>query len=230
MFLSTKIAIDLTAELWIYVLRIFIAAICGFAIGYERKTRSKEAGVRTHTIVALASALMMVVSKYAFTDIEKNYDTARIAAQVVSGMGFLGAGIIFYKRDMIRGLTTAAGMWATAGIGMAAGAGMIMTSVIITVMIVLLQIVLHRPFRALKSRTFTVIKATIIIDKPEIVDEVQYIFGAHKFLKFKTVTRPDGVVEADLEMTTEKTLTEKEIYEITNNYVFIKSLEKTDEL
>ena len=99
---------------WYYVLRMIIAGCCGVVIGLERKNRSKEAGVRTHAVVACASALMMLISKYGFSDTVANIagmrgaDGARIAAQVVSGIGFLGAGMIFVHKNTITGLTTAA--------------------------------------------------------------------------------------------------------------------------
>ena len=105
-------------ELWILV-DLALAAVLGFLIGFERKIRYKEAGVRTHTIVCIGSALMMAVSKYAFGG--QTADAARVAAQIVSGVGFLGAGMIVYRQHNVHGLTTAAGVWATAGIGMACG-------------------------------------------------------------------------------------------------------------
>ncbi|HBE87024.1 MAG TPA: magnesium transporter MgtC, partial [Lachnoclostridium sp.] len=105
-----------------YMLRIITAGLLGFLIGSERKNRNKSAGIRTHAIVAIGSALMMVVSKYGFPDIPTS-DGARIAAQVVSGIGFLGAGVIFVRNNLVNGLTTAAGIWATAGVGLALGAG-----------------------------------------------------------------------------------------------------------
>ena len=89
-------------------MRILYAVILGFAIGFERKLRFKEAGIRTHTIVCGGSALIMVVSKYAFAD-SPDYDASRVAAQIVSGIGFLGAGMIIYRRQAVHGLTTAAG-------------------------------------------------------------------------------------------------------------------------
>ena len=101
----------------IWVIRIMIAAFCGCLIGYERSSRNKGAGVRTHAILALGSALIMLVSKYGFIDINE-IDGSRIAAQIVSGVGFLGAGVIFVKNGNVSGLTTAAGMWATSGVGM----------------------------------------------------------------------------------------------------------------
>lgn len=111
-----------------YVLRIFFAGICGLMIGIERRNRLKEAGIRTHLIVALGSALMMIVSKYGFFDLQGHSflraDASRIASQIVSGIGFLGAGMIIWHHRTVSGLTTAAGIWATAGIGMAIGAGL----------------------------------------------------------------------------------------------------------
>ncbi len=128
------------------VLRLLISCVCGFVIGFERKNRAKEAGIRTHCVVACASALMMIISKYGFYDLGegmKAADGARIAAQIVSGIGFLGAGMIFVHKNTIKGLTTAAGIWATAGIGMAIGAGMYFIGIATTVIILLVQILFH---------------------------------------------------------------------------------------
>ena len=125
-----------------YMLRILVASVCGCIIGFERKNRNKEAGMKTHAIVALGSALIMVISKYCFTDVPMP-DSGRIAAQVVSGIGFLGAGIIFVKNNVVSGLTTAAGVWATCGIGLAVGSGRYFIGVMSTVLMILVQIVLH---------------------------------------------------------------------------------------
>ena len=112
----------------VYVLRIMLAAICGGFVGFERSKRQKDAGIRTHIIVALGSALVMIVSKYAFGDLALSenlrVDASRIASNVVTGVSFLGAGVIFVKEQSIRGLTTAAGIWATAGLGLAIGGGL----------------------------------------------------------------------------------------------------------
>ena len=115
---------------WEFILRIFVAALLGGAIGLEREYRSKEAGMRTHFLVALGSALFMIVSAYGFEGAlgspEHRWDVSRVAAQVVSGIGFIGAGtIIFHKSEnVVRGLTTAAGLWVTAAIGLACGGGL----------------------------------------------------------------------------------------------------------
>lgn len=126
---------------WQYILTIFIGAILGGAIGLEREYRSKEAGFRTHFLVGLGSALFMVISIHGFEGLEAQSgviiqrDPARMAAQVVSGIGFIGAGIIIFQKNVIKGLTTAAGLWVTSAIGMAAGAGMYDVAVAVTVMV-----------------------------------------------------------------------------------------------
>ncbi len=126
------------------IIRLLLASVCGFAIGFERKNRAKEAGIRTHFIVASASALMMLVSKYASLDMGIIGDPTRIAAQIVTGIGFLGAGMIFVHNRAISGLTTAAGIWATSGIGMAIGAGMYLLGIVLTLMILAVQTVFRR--------------------------------------------------------------------------------------
>lgn len=127
---------------WIYLLRIFVACLCGGIIGVERTLRQKDAGFRTHIIVALGSALMMVISKYGFAD-SIDFDAARVASNIITGISFLGAGMIFVKGINIKGLTTAAGIWATAAVGMAVGSGLYITGIVATLLIVLIQIVFH---------------------------------------------------------------------------------------
>ncbi|WP_347282252.1 MgtC/SapB family protein [uncultured Alistipes sp.] len=114
---------------WNFIWRLCAAGLCGTIIGLDREYRVKDAGFRTHFLVALGSALMMIVSQYGFEDLLAThdglrFDPGRIAAQVVSGIGFIGAGTIILHRQLVRGLTTAASLWATAGIGLAAGAHM----------------------------------------------------------------------------------------------------------
>ncbi len=116
-------------------LRLAVALALGGIIGIEREYRSKEAGFRTHFLVALGSALFCIVSQYGFgTDLK---DSSRIAAQVVSGIGFLGAGTIIFQKNVVRGLTTAAGLWVTAAIGLACGSGMYLIACITTLMILI---------------------------------------------------------------------------------------------
>lgn len=113
---------------WSFILRLVVAALLGALIGLDREYRAKEAGLRTHFLVAVGSALMMIVSQYGFFAVLGHegvaLDPSRVAAQVVSGIGFIGAGTIIIQKQFVRGLSTAAGLWATAGIGMAVGCGM----------------------------------------------------------------------------------------------------------
>lgn len=152
-----------------YIVRIIVAGICGMLIGLERKSHSKEVGMRTHFVVACASALMMIISKYGFGDIVagvdgmRGADGARIAAQVVSGIGFLGAGIIFIRRDAVTGLTTAAGIWATSGIGLAIGAGMYIIGIVTTVIIVIV-LMLHKNFLRRKRSKFKEIAVNAVTE------------------------------------------------------------------
>ncbi len=125
------------------MLRIAIAGFLGLMIGHERKNRNKSAGIRTHAIVSMGSALMIIVSKYGFAD-SSSFDAARIAAQVVSGIGFLGAGVIFVRNNLVNGLTTAAGIWATAGVGLAMGSGLYVVGISSAVMLLILQDIMHR--------------------------------------------------------------------------------------
>lgn len=137
-----------------FFIRILVACFCGFWIGFERSRRFKEAGIRTHVIVCCAAALMMIISKYGFADLvsaegffagTKDADPSRIASQIVSGVSFLGAGVIFHNsNNSVKGLTTAAGLWATAGIGMAVGSGMYIMGFFATLVIFIFQWLVHK--------------------------------------------------------------------------------------
>lgn len=119
---------------WVMIFRLVAAGFLGGFIGLEREFRAKEAGVRTHFIVALGSALFMIISEFAFEG--KQHDAARVAAQVVSGIGFIGAGVIIFQRNVVRGVTTAAGLWVAAAIGLACGDGMYPVAIAATVLTV----------------------------------------------------------------------------------------------
>ena len=121
-------------------MRIFIAGLLGGMIGFEREIRAKEAGVRTHFIVALGSALFMIISQFAFSG---RFDAARVAAQVVSGIGFIGAGVIIFQKNVVRGITTAAGLWVAAAIGLACGAAMYSVAIAATLMTILVLETMH---------------------------------------------------------------------------------------
>ena len=155
-----------------FFIRIVLAAALGALVGLERSKRQKEAGVRTHCIIACTSALFMILSKYAFVDLVgvdglRGAAPARIAAQVVSGIGFIGAGTIIIHRQLVRGLTTAASLWATAGIGLAAGAHMYIVAGAATALTLFGLEVLTLVFGGLgRRRTMIVFSAS----KKEFVD------------------------------------------------------------
>ena len=147
--------------IWDFVWRLVLAALFGTIIGLDREYREKEAGFRTHFLVSLGSALMMIVSQYGFSEILTHdgvsLDPSRIAAQVVSGIGFIGAGTIIFNHQIVRGLTTAASLWATAGIGLTAGAGMSWLALAATILTLVAREGLSLVFRSLGSRRMVVV-------------------------------------------------------------------------
>lgn len=163
--------------LLIYLIRILAATLCGAIIGLERTKRSKEAGIRTHCIIACAAALIMIISKYGFADLlnemgaftqgTRGADPSRIAAQVVTGISFLGAGVIFKNGNTVKGLTTAAGIWAMAAVGMACGAGMYSLAFLVTAVILAVQLVMHWFNIGNDAYSNSEIRITLI-DTPEI--------------------------------------------------------------
>ena len=166
-----------------FFIRILLSAVLGALVGLERTKRQKEAGIRTHCIIACAAAVFMILSKYAFVDPAsalgtRGVDGARIAAQVVSGISFLGAGVIFKNGNSIRGLTTAAGIWATYAIGMAIGAGMYWVGLITTVIMMVAQVVLHR-FPVAGDAAVTQELAVSMADTPELHQALNQLLDSH---------------------------------------------------
>jgi putative Mg2+ transporter-C (MgtC) family protein len=138
---------------WLQAGELGAALLLSAAIGLEREIRQKDAGLRTHTLVGIGAALFMLISKYGFTDVLENrlvvLDPSRVAAQIVSGIGFLGAGLIFVRRDSVRGLTTAASIWVTAAVGAAAGAGLLVLAALTTAIYFLVTLVMPAARRRL---------------------------------------------------------------------------------
>lgn len=216
---------DFIRELW-YIVPILVSALLGFVIGLERKFRLKEAGIRTHTIVCIGSALMMVVSKYAFGG--QQADAARIAAQIVSGVGFLGAGIIVYQKQAIHGLTTAAGVWATAGVGMACGGGLYIVALGATVILIGVQCLFHlniKPFRVKKYFTVKI----HFRQEDGASNKIKEIFGADRFYHLVIERRDEGVVFS-AKLRTDKELSSAELDKIMGENPFIYSIERVDDI
>lgn len=166
-----------------FALRLFVAGAMGVLIGLEREYRAKEAGYRTHFLVALGSALMMIVSQYGFMDVLKTdlirVDPSRIAAQVVSGIGFIGAGTIILQKQIVRGLTTAAGIWATSGIGLAVGAGMYAIGIAATLLVLLGLETLSYFFKSIGLRNMMIDFST---DDKEAIKRVSQVFNTRNYI------------------------------------------------
>ena len=158
---------------WDFILRLFVAGMLGAVVGLDREYRAKEAGYRTHFLVALGSALIMIVSQYGFQEIIQedgvSLDPSRVAAQVVSGIGFIGAGTIIFQKQMVRGLTTAAGLWATAGIGLAVGAGLFWLGIAATALTLVGLEVLNFFFKSIGLRS---VSANFSVRDKEMVKTV----------------------------------------------------------
>ena len=236
MYMDNWAVVDWTRDVWHFIVRMLIAIICGLAIGFERKSRSKEAGIRTHAIVCLASCLFMILSKYLtvplFSDITGgtfNSDATRIAAQVVTGIGFLGAGIIMYRRDVMHGLTTAAGVWATSAIGMAIGGGFVVTGVVATAMILLLQLIFHLPIKAFTTRHIAIVKMQIWAENDEILPQIMQKLGAKKVSSYKAKLVGESLI-ATVEIATMEELDPNQFNAIMREFPnHLLSIERTDE-
>lgn len=166
-----------------FVLRLFIAGILGSIIGLDREYRAKEAGYRTHFLVSLGSALIMIVSQYGFDEVLQkpgmDLDPSRIAAQVVTGIGFIGAGTIILHKQIVRGLTTAAGIWATSGIGLAIGAGMYTLGISATILTLIGLEVLSLIFKSVGMKSSIVEFST---NNKETLNQLSKKFNSKNFL------------------------------------------------
>ena len=207
-----------------YLLALLLSVLLGFLIGLERKSRAKEAGVRTHTMVSFGACLMMLVSKYGFYGTEA--DVARVAAQIVSGIGFIGAGMIIYRKNSIHGLTTAAGVWATAGIGMACGAGLYFVAVGGTLIMICVQCILHINCKLFNMKHWYRINVSFIQTGTEN-QKIKEIFGVQHFHKLN-VSRGEKTI-FNVSIVTEHVLSSEELNDIMENNDFIIAIERCDD-
>lgn len=205
------------------LLDLLISLLLGFIIGFERKLRFKEAGIRTHTIVCLGSALMMIISKNAF---ESAADSARVAAQIVAGVGFLGAGMIVYKQHEVHGLTTAAGIWTTAGVGMAAGAELYILATGATAILVAAQCVFHLPFRFFRSKRYFSVKIEFIHVGDENL-KIKEIFGTDRFNELVLKRDGDKIIYSAT-LNTDKEFSSTRLNQIIAENPFICSIERIE--
>ena len=176
------------------LIRILIALACGGIIGYEREYKNRPAGLRTHMLVCIGAALVMIVSQYLFEKYSPGVtDPARLGAQVISGIGFLGAGTIIRDRFSVKGLTTAATLWVVACIGLAIGSGYYLMAIIITGIIFLALILFRKLERVLKVKpSMAKLKITAeypdnrSVDVKKQIEEMGFIISKTKFIKNKS--------------------------------------------
>ena len=207
-------------QLWMLP-ELLLSVLLGFSIGLERKMRSKEAGIRTHTIVCFGAALMTIISKHI-----GNGDPGRIAAQIVSGVGFLGAGMIVFKQHEVKGLTTAAGIWAAAGVGMACGAGFFILSIGATALLITVQWVFHLRFRLFRNKRTYSVKIEFLRTGDENL-RIKEIFGTDRFNHLVLKREGDQVLYSAT-LTTDNEFSSTQLNEIISQNSFIFSIERCD--
>lgn len=202
-----------------YLLRMIVAGICGAVIGFERSRRRKEAGLRTHIIVALGAALLMIVSKYGFWDVldmpGMRVDASRIAANVITGISFLGAGTIFVRKVSIRGLTTAAGIWSMAGIGLAIGAGLYLVGISATLLILLIQLCTHGHLKGVDSMVHDTLSLTYS-NIPNGLDQLKELLEKYniRIHHIQMEKREDATVQVTLDVSRGHEITCMELADI----------------
>ncbi|MEJ4044325.1 MgtC/SapB family protein [Erwinia sp. SLM-02] len=211
------------------LLRIALAGALGGVIGMERQLRSKEAGLRTHILVGIGSAMFMIVSKYGFNDILQAshiaLDPSRVAAQVVSGMGFLGAGTIIIQKQIVKGLTTAAGLWVTAAIGLVIGSGMYEIGIYGT----LLALVVLETFRRLSYR-FIGRNLTLIVQLKSKSVPLVLIALQHRDVRTGKITLTNrdsetGLCEMMVDVTLSRKVAPEKMYNVLLEINGVRSLE-----
>ena len=213
-------------------LRIILAAIAGAVIGLERERRYKNAGLRTHVIVAISATILMIVSKYGFIDIASipdarlTSDGGRIAAGVIQSIGFLGAGVIFVRKESIIGLTTAAGLWATVGIGMCFGSGMYILGISATLILVLVNILLRIHHQRIAFQTIITITSHISkhgMSLSQFDEELEKAGAKLRDFSFSRNENDEIFVKANVVLSDKKTVMEH--VEILANLPFVDTFE-----
>jgi len=211
------------------LIRIALAGILGGLIGMERQMRAKEAGLRTHILVGIGSAMFMLVSKYGFADMLNSehvaLDPSRVAAQVVSGMGFLGAGTIMVQKQVVRGLTTAAGLWVTAAIGLLIGSGMYEIGIYGTV----LALVVLELFRRLSHFFIGKHHTLLVFLKPKSVPLVLLVMQREgiRYANVTVVNRDEesGLCELSIQVTLSRKFNDAHLYDKVMEIKGVQSLE-----
>lgn len=216
---------------WELCWRLGLACILGLALGIERALRSKEAGPRTHSLITIGAALFMILSKYAFFDLagepsNSGMDGSMIACQIICGVNFIGAGLIFKGgRYNVSGLTSATGIWFSAAIGMACGCGLELIAAFATTYIILIQWFFHRMKIGGSSLTIQTLQLTLL-NTPHIwrvLYRQQRKYGM-EILRAKVVRLPHNQLDLTLTVTTERSLTFERALKLMDQQPEIKSI------
>ncbi|MBR4771848.1 MAG: MgtC/SapB family protein [Bacteroidales bacterium] len=199
---------SLTYEL---IIRVLVGGALGGIIGIEREKRAKEAGFRTHFLVALGSTLISVISAYGYDKVADlipvaRYDPSRLAAQIVSGIGFIGAGLIIFQKNVIHGLTTAAGLWVTAAIGIACGVGHYDLAIVTTIMVLIALELVMVIDRKLNKRQLSITMTSPDKDKiKKFVDNVKADGAVLRAYDLEVVNEGEGkIYKANIELSTKR--------------------------
>lgn len=214
--------------LWNLILRLLAATAMGAAIGIEREYHAKEAGLRTHLLVALGSCLFMILSVYGFDFMlghdHVSFDPSRIASQVVTGIGFIGAGTIILQKQVVRGLTTAAGLWVTAAIGLACGNGMYWIALVTTavVLISLGLINIYLPYLSQRERSITFLAEDYVVMTEVLENLRREKIVVMNYEMHKDADENDGLMLVTIEIRMKKYDNLKEITSILKNFEKVK--------
>ncbi len=214
--------------LWNLILRLLAATAMGAAIGIEREYHAKEAGLRTHLLVALGSCLFMILSVYGFDFMlghdHVSFDPSRIASQVVTGIGFIGAGTIILQKQVVRGLTTAAGLWVTAALGLACGNGMYWIALVTTavVLISLGLINIYLPYLSQRERSITFLAEDYVVMTEVLENLRREKIVVMNYEMHKDADENDGLMLVTIEIRMKKYDNLKEITSILKNFEKVK--------
>jgi putative Mg2+ transporter-C (MgtC) family protein len=214
--------------LWNLIFRLLAATAMGAAIGIEREYHAKEAGLRTHLLVALGSCLFMILSVYGFDFMlghdHVSFDPSRIASQVVTGIGFIGAGTIILQKQVVRGLTTAAGLWVTAAIGLACGNGMYWIALVTTavVLISLGLINIYLPYLSQRERSITFLAEDYVVMTEVLENLRREKIVVMNYEMHKDADENDGLMLVTIEIRMKKYDNLKEITSILKNFEKVK--------
>lgn len=223
--------LDLNWGVWKLFLRVFLAIIAGFILGLESRSRAKDAGVKTHTFLCVTACVLMIISKYGFYELAKfegiQYDASRVASTIISGLCFVGAGMLFYKRDTVKGLTTSVGMCLTIVIGMCFGSGLLIMGAFVTLLTLLLQLFMHLKFAIFRQKKLVIVKAQFLTDN-DYIETFKQIFNVKHFRNYKIIRQDDKCV-AEVEFYYRNILSSEEITKKIESEPQIIMFEKIEE-